>query len=67
MDSVAAPASSPAPNGGSARPKKPRRLNPSCSAQLRPYVSMYFRCSALSSDYLASTFTDVEALLCASP
>eukprot|EP00966_Prymnesium_polylepis_P058943 1366015-Prymnesium_polylepis.1 len=38
MDSVVAPASSPASNGGSARPKRPRRLNPSCSAQLRPYV-----------------------------
>ena len=38
-----------------------------CSAQLRPYVRMYFQCSALSSAYLASTFTDVEALLCASP
>ena len=67
MDSVPAPASSPAPNGGSARPKRPRRLNPSCSAQLRPYVRMYFQCSALSSAYLASMFTDVEALLCASP
>ena len=47
--------------------KRPRRLNPSCSAQLRPYVRMYFQCSALSSAYLASMFTDVEALLCASP
>eukprot|EP00966_Prymnesium_polylepis_P106261 2461548-Prymnesium_polylepis.1 len=28
---------------------------------------MYFRCSALASAYLESTFTDVEALLCASP
>eukprot|EP00966_Prymnesium_polylepis_P051236 1185861-Prymnesium_polylepis.1 len=31
MDCVAAPALSPSPNGGSARPKRPRRLIPRCS------------------------------------
>jgi hypothetical protein len=36
---------------------------PSCLAQLRPYGCLYFRPERPSSDKLAITFTDFEALL----